>query len=1109
MTTDLTQADIDILEEAAAGFGSGAVNLGKDEDFFNLSSMTLSITFRVDELGGYQTLLNNHTKYSVVLRDETLIVGFANEDGPNLKIHLDNAITTTGWHDVQVVLDDEAGTFEVVVDGETKYLETQDGLSVGDYSYWDVTAGGTPWGRELNGEIADVTVVDEAVDINPEDNIVERMESVKEAASDESSEEEESTETTEETVEDAASSSEAEVVVEEDTQPDASQAAAQNTEVDDQDIDALLQSASNDFGEGVVNLGKDEKFFGMTSMTLGITFRVDEIDGYQTLLNNHKRYSVVLNDEKLIIGFNNPDGPNLKLYFKKAVTETGWHDIHVVLDEATGVFEVWVDGENLYSEAQDGGLAVGDVSKWKVTAGGTPWGRELDGAIADVSIVDEAIEIDPDMNIAERMQYLQALEAGEDPVDPGDEVPSDGGETPGDGGETPGDGGETPGDGGETPGDGGETPVPNTEATFSGDSTGEVTEDGDLTTEGKLDVTDPDAGEAAFEAMSDVGDYGSFSIDEDGNWTYTANDSAALQALDSGDVVTETFTVQSVDGTTTEVKINVNGQDEPVDPGDTGGGNSGGGNSGGEDPTTPPKGVIEVSNSSELADALSGDVAGYVIKLSGGGYDLTLRDLNFSENVTITSADPNNPAHFESLELHTSSNITFDNLEFSSYDTASGSWGESLFKVRDSSNIEISNSTFGNSARPNALNEGFTGLAIARSTEVTLSNNEFFNLSNGAGIGSSSNLTIIGNEFHDIRADGFTFNSVQDVLIEGNSFTDFFHQPGDHSDYIQFWTPSGKAANENIIIRDNIMTQGEGTSTQGIFMTSGDSPTKNVLIENNIIYQSGFHGITVSGGEDIQVLNNTVVSPPDTDTGHTVWIRLSNSDGVIEGNIANSVVIAGDSNVTESNNIRAKIDAETGVYSYDDVFVNTLARYSDQPGDFIVSDNFDMGADTDVFLYKDTNFAGSSAANTINGTENADIIFGFGGDDKLFGFGGDDTMYGGLDDDEMSGGAGSDVLIGGGGSDTLTGDEGSDVFKYTDSSDSGLGSANRDVITDFDATNGDKLSFEGLASADFEYDFDDNTKVLSVDLDGDLVMDMEIELIGVAIDDLDSSDFLI
>ncbi|MEQ9259288.1 MAG: Hint domain-containing protein [Roseovarius sp.] len=97
--------------------------------------------------------------------------------------------------------------------------------------------------------------------------------------------------------------------------------------------------------------------------------------------------------------------------------------------------------------------------------------------------------------------------------------------------------------------------------------TGEVTEDEDsggfLVTSGDVDYwIGNDTG--AWTAQTIAGAYGSqLVIDEDGNWTYTAdNDHPAIQALGEGETLTEVFTVVSAQGTTT-ITITIRGRDEP------------------------------------------------------------------------------------------------------------------------------------------------------------------------------------------------------------------------------------------------------------------------------------------------------------------------------------------------------------------------------------------------------------------------------------------------------------------------------------------------------------------------------------------------------------------
>ncbi|WP_315141202.1 retention module-containing protein, partial [Achromobacter marplatensis] len=100
-----------------------------------------------------------------------------------------------------------------------------------------------------------------------------------------------------------------------------------------------------------------------------------------------------------------------------------------------------------------------------------------------------------------------------------------------------------------------------------GDDAGTVTEDVTLSVGGKLDVTDPDAGQAVFQVQTNAaGQHGTFSIDADGKWTYNlTNNDPAVQGLGAGKTLTETFTVTTADGTTGQVVVTIVGtNDDPV-----------------------------------------------------------------------------------------------------------------------------------------------------------------------------------------------------------------------------------------------------------------------------------------------------------------------------------------------------------------------------------------------------------------------------------------------------------------------------------------------------------------------------------------------------------------
>ena len=100
---------------------------------------------------------------------------------------------------------------------------------------------------------------------------------------------------------------------------------------------------------------------------------------------------------------------------------------------------------------------------------------------------------------------------------------------------------------------------------ITGNTTGNVTEDGILIANGSLTVADLDAGEDEVQPQTDIsGTYGIFSIDASGSWTYLLNNSdSVVQALAAGAAPTDTFTVVSKDGAATvDVIVTVNGTND-------------------------------------------------------------------------------------------------------------------------------------------------------------------------------------------------------------------------------------------------------------------------------------------------------------------------------------------------------------------------------------------------------------------------------------------------------------------------------------------------------------------------------------------------------------------
>ena len=109
----------------------------------------------------------------------------------------------------------------------------------------------------------------------------------------------------------------------------------------------------------------------------------------------------------------------------------------------------------------------------------------------------------------------------------------------------------------------------NDPATIAGIATGDVLESGG-TAVGQLTVADVDAGEAGFRAADPAalaGTYGTFTFDAaSGEWTYAVDSArAATQALDAGQLASDSLVVTSLDGTASQtIAVSITGTGSPA-----------------------------------------------------------------------------------------------------------------------------------------------------------------------------------------------------------------------------------------------------------------------------------------------------------------------------------------------------------------------------------------------------------------------------------------------------------------------------------------------------------------------------------------------------------------
>ncbi len=310
-----------------------------------------------------------------------------------------------------------------------------------------------------------------------------------------------------------------------------------------------------------------------------------------------------------------------------------------------------------------------------------------------------------------------------------------------------------------------------------------------------------------------------------------------------------------------------------------------------------------VKNQAELDAAIKAAKGGETILLAPGTYTtLFMYSKNPAVNITIQSQDPNNKAVFGALKLNASSNITIKDVDFVRTATPSTDL-EVANLINSSSNITLDGVKFsGGTGDPS--NAKGTGIRILGGSNNKMINSSIDHYVIGMAVRGGANMLVQNNYFHDNRRDHTNFAEMTNVTIDSNRFEGLYPIGDEHPDAIQFMTNGASIANTNVNITNNVVLQGEGRGTQGFFLgeENGDLPYKNVTIQNNLIYLSGwYHGINLVHAENAKIDSNTIISAPDA---KSTWIRVQGVTGSVTNNLTDQLTIESNSNVTTSNNVQ-------------------------------------------------------------------------------------------------------------------------------------------------------------------------------------------------------------
>ncbi len=626
----------------------------------------------------------------------------------------------------------------------------------------------------------------------------------------------------------------------------------------------------------------------------------------------------------------------------------------------------------------------------------------------------------------------------------------------------------------------------NDAATIAGTATGSVTEAGGVnngtagtpSASGTLTVADADAGQATFQAPASLsGTYGSFTFNAStGAWTYTLNNSLpATQALKNGEVVHDTLTVTSADGTASQViNVTVNGtNDAPVAYNDTASTSAGSSVT-----VTTANGVILAGGNVASADTdVEGDTLTVLNATAGTG----------TPGTAVTAAGTSFVGAYGTLLLKSDGSYTYT----------------------PTSNAD----------------------AVALGT--TVSDVFTYQVSDGHGGTANATLTVqVAGQAETLTAPPPTTTALTSTLGLGGEYYGYndFNTTSSNGDSYRRHTDDGTVGNLDIVSDLQTIINGRnalagGASVVGTSNAAASGAADAHFLANTLNYD----GVSASLGSNVNVASGGSTSGlTDSNSQLYKFLHSSGDQGSLTvtngtGDTANAgnahgptsglgtttdaaIRIAGeiylaagtyDIRITADDGYRLNLDGQT-VAMVDGIQAPTTHVYSgvgveggltslellywEQGGNAQLTVEYKLTGSSTWTTLSTSNTAmfaegsqptlGETDSLVLSGgtwaVQSGSTIDGGAGNDSITGSSASDKLIGGIGNDSLSGGAGNDILVGGAGNDTLTGGAGHDVFRWALGDGGTAGTPARDTIVDFDNANysGDVLDLRDLLAGE-------------------------------------------
>jgi hypothetical protein len=362
----------------------------------------------------------------------------------------------------------------------------------------------------------------------------------------------------------------------------------------------------------------------------------------------------------------------------------------------------------------------------------------------------------------------------------------------------------------------------------------------------------------------------------------------------------------------------------------TGGTSTGGTSTGG---TTTGGGSTAGGTTWNSFDALmaSGQVSGgdRIFLMDGYHGPILIKDMKFNSPVLIAPVS-GQTAQVDSILVMNSNNVTFDGLKVWATSANAGSGA----LIRSYTNTQDINFT-GLDVRAVADSGNYMGWSQAEwlanqrvgfqvdGTNISVTKNRLTGLYHGI-------LSLGGNALIEENiVDGFAGDGMRALgdnsIVRRNKVQNCFQINKNHADAFQSFSrgPTGKPGTgtvHNLTIEDNKFFEWVSSTSnplrcklQGVGMFDG--MFDGVIVRNNLIISRAYHGITIAGALNSQIVNNTVISALGKADRYP-WVKVAPHKN---GTLSNNVTIANNM----ATNIKSVTDPTRNILVTDNVIVKS------------------------------------------------------------------------------------------------------------------------------------------------------------------------------------------